>query len=227
MHMLDDVTEALAGRDPQSRGVVITGGNSLFSAGADFNDLRGDERDLIYDDAVAAVTSAIRTQHCPVLAAIEGPCMGAAVDIALACDARVAGADAFLQVPAARLGILYNPEAVRHWVRDFGSPVIRDLLLLGRRLTVDQAYYLGIINMVVDAGTACDEALKLIPDAAQSEAIAATKAMLADHTTFDPDMWQARRRQLLESSGRAHALAAARGNRSASDTSDNPSAQEP
>lgn len=209
--MLGQIGEALTSLESHIGGVVITGGAQIFSSGADFNDLRGDAGDFAYDNEVAKVTAIIRDLHCPVIAAIEGPCMGAAVDIALACDARVAGADAFMQVPAVKLGIVYNPDAVRRWMYEFGGPAIRDMLLLGRRLMAHEARAFGLINTVVDSGTACDSAADLIPESTPGAALTATKALLSAITSgdFDAGTWHVRRRELLESAERAHALSTA------------------
>lgn len=80
-------------------GIVISGSDGAFSAGADFRDLTGTSRDIAFDDAVERVTAAIGASPVPVSAAIEGPCLGAGAHLALACDVRVAGAGSFLQVP--------------------------------------------------------------------------------------------------------------------------------
>src|SRR5690606_29537891 len=72
--------------------IVITGGTECFSAGADFHELQGTREDAAYDDAVSRLTDVILSSDRIIVAAIEGPCLGAAADVALSCDFRIAGA---------------------------------------------------------------------------------------------------------------------------------------
>lgn len=209
--MLDDIRVALADLDPQVQGVVLTGAAHIFSAGADLDEMHGDERDLTYDDEVGEVTRLIRTVEVPVIAAVEGPCIGAAVDIALACDGRIAGADSYLQVPAARLGILYSPAAVRRWADEFGTAVVKEILLLGRRMPAEVAYARGLVTGLVATGTAVAAAESLLADGsdASRDALAATKSLLNGYLAGDTDLeaLQERRRRLLASPHRRQTLA--------------------
>lgn len=194
--------------NPPVTGVIITGNAQIFSAGADFNDLNGDVRDISYDDRVAAVTAAIRDAAVPVVAAIEGACMGAAVDIALSCDLRVAGATAFVQVPAVKLGILYNPEAIARWKTEFSRSTLNQLLMFGTRLPANDAQRHGIIDTVTADGealAAAHEALARIRPG-QLDALAATKAIINSATDTDPVDWQKRRTTLLSSQHRKQAI---------------------
>jgi len=92
--------------------VIVSGVGGSFSAGADLSDLIGTLQDLGMDDAIEEVTLKIRDLPVPVIAAIDGPCLGGAFDLALSCDHRIASRDAFFQVPATRLGLLYNPRSI-------------------------------------------------------------------------------------------------------------------
>ena len=105
--------------------VIVSGVDGSFSAGADLTDLTGTLQDLGMDDAIEEVTLKIRDLPVPVIAAIDGPCLGGAFDLALSCDHRIASRDAFFQVPATRLGLLYNPRSI-----------VRMRQLLGRDATV-------------------------------------------------------------------------------------------
>ncbi|MEA2419687.1 MAG: amidase, partial [Thermoleophilaceae bacterium] len=74
-----------------ARAIVLTGGRDVFSAGVDLNEVGNGADDIAVDNAIGDAVAAIRTAPMPVLAAVEGPCVGAAVELALACDIRVAG----------------------------------------------------------------------------------------------------------------------------------------
>lgn len=198
-------------RDAGSRvsGVVISGSSSTFSAGADIAELDGTAADETYDDAVAEVVELITRFSGVVVAAIDGACIGAAVDLALACDVRIAGTDAFLEVPAARLGLLYNPVAVRRMWQQLPPDTLRRLLLLGERFDAEAAHRAGLFSIVVPVGMAAPHARELLAELPQtSEAVTTTKAMLhaLDSGDLDTERWQQRRRALLESPARQAAL---------------------
>ncbi|MBN9401429.1 MAG: enoyl-CoA hydratase/isomerase family protein, partial [Burkholderiales bacterium] len=141
--MLAGLSEAIGHVDANVLGIVLTGGADCFSAGGDFRELKGTSEDLGYDEAVSAVVATILASDRIVVAAIEGPCMGAAADIALACDYRIAGAGGFVQIPAVRLGILYNPAAVERIGRSYPRDTVRRLLLAGERFDDHEARRAG------------------------------------------------------------------------------------
>ena len=77
----------------QAGAIVISATGPVFSAGADFNDLTGTSADIDFDTAVARATSALRRTHIPVIAAVHGPCLGAARSIRSEHDAVVIDVD--------------------------------------------------------------------------------------------------------------------------------------
>ena len=153
--LLNDLSNSLTeAKQDDARAVIITGAGDVFSAGANFEDLTGTIDDIAIDDAIEQIVLQIRDMPAPVFAAIEGPCMGGAVDIALACDFVVASEDAFFEIPAARLGLLYNPEAVKRWHARVGGQTLRRILLLGERFTSAEAQQAGVVSHLVDKGSA-------------------------------------------------------------------------
>jgi len=100
--------------------------------------------DLAMDDAIEEVTRKIQELPVPVIAAIDGPCMGGAFDLALSCDHRIASQDAFFHVPAARLGLLYNPRAIVRMRQRLGRDGVFRVLVLGERIDADEARLAGI-----------------------------------------------------------------------------------
>lgn len=213
--MLEALEGALGALDEDVVGVVISGCGDAFSAGADFEELTGSSADLHYDDAVSRVRAAVRGCDRLVVAAVEGPCVGAAADLALACDVRVAAADSYLQIPAVGLGLLYNPDVISGLAQAFPLDAVRRLLLLGERLDAPVAAQLGLVTEVVPTGEAVRRAEELMaaipPDSLP--ALAATKAVLAAATTRelpDSETWQHLRRDLLDSPQRRAAVDRAR-----------------
>ena len=193
-------------------GVVITGGSGRFSAGADLADLTGSPEDLGFDDALEQLCHRIIHSPLPVVAAVEGACFGAAVDLAWACDAVVVSEEARLALPSTRLGILYNPLSVARLHSRLGAPTLRRLMVLqqelaGRDLPPGSA-------IVARSGAAASIAVRLLQEvSADPGAMAATKALLASldgKAAFNPAAWQAERESLLASPARREALEAHR-----------------
>lgn len=211
--MLDSLVGAIGAPGEDVTGIVLTGSETTFSAGADFADLTGTSADIGYDDRVSAVAAAVAASRVPVLAALEGPCFGAAAHLALVCDARIAGDGVYLSVPAIRLGLLYNPDAIAWLARHYPRDTIRRLFLLAERFDASEAAAAGLVSTVVPAGTARDHATKLLASItpAARDAVAATRRLLDDLDAGDPErfdaaQWQRRRRELLDSPERAAAI---------------------
>lgn len=185
--------------------VVLSGDGEVFSAGADFRELTGTRADLAFDEELAATIAAVRAAPVPVLAAIEGPCLGAAVELALACDLRIAGAGAWFQVPAVELGLLYQPRFIARLHRTLPRDLLTRLLLLGQRFTADS----GLASEVVPAGQAVARARAVadtmpVPGAAFWQ----TKALLAelDDGVWDAGRWERVQLELLGSADRREAI---------------------
>lgn len=208
--MATELTREISRVGENVQGIVITGASGTFSAGADFRDLTGTSADLEYDDDVAGLVEAISSCPVPVIAALEGPCMGAAAHVALACDLRVAGEGSFLQVPAVRLGLLYNPQAVRWLSRHYPRDSVRRLLLLAERFSAAAALEAGFVSVLAPNGRARDFSVELLADQRPEyrKAVMLTRELLAgvEEGDYDDDRWQSRRRDLLDSPARAEAI---------------------
>ncbi|MCY3617399.1 MAG: enoyl-CoA hydratase/isomerase family protein [Acidimicrobiaceae bacterium] len=218
IRQMEAALDSAEGRDPtrdtgaSPAGVLLTGGRERFSAGADLSELDGTIDDLEFDDALEGLCRRLTLGPLPVVAAVEGPCYGAAVDLAWSCDAVVVSTEARLALPSTSLGILYNPVSVARLHSRLGSPTVRRLMVLqqelsGRELPPGTA-------MVVPAGTTTETARSLLRVLSfNSGATAATKALLASLDSgeeFDPAVWQPEREALLATPTRRAALEARR-----------------
>ena len=195
------------------RAVVLTAAGPVFSAGADFADLTGTGADVEYDAVLHATCRTILETPVPVVVAIRGACVGAAVELALSCDVRVAGPNASFRVPAVELGLLYSPESIRRLHAVLPRTTLTRLLLLAERYDGQAALAAGLATHDV-AGDARDEAFRIAGRIAMqsSEATNATCALLRelDEGRWSADHWQERRLELLSSPARAEAVAAAK-----------------
>ncbi len=148
---LRETFAALAG-DRATRVAIVTGNGRAFTAGMDVRVLReldvAGARELIagLHDALAAV----HTAPFPVIAAVNGPCLGAGFELALACDLRVAAAGAPLGLPEVRVGV---PSVIQAALLPslVGPGCAAELLLTGQPVTAERACEWGLVNEVVPA----------------------------------------------------------------------------
>jgi enoyl-CoA hydratase/carnithine racemase len=154
-HELRRVFEALAG-DETVRCIVVRGAGANFAAGADLEEFESVHRDVasgrrFHLDTVVPSLAAIRDAPQPVLAAIEGVCAGGGLQIAAACDIRVAAEGARFGVPVGRLGLPVVLPEMRWLLERLGPAVTADLLLTGRLLDAHEAQARGIVSRAVPA----------------------------------------------------------------------------
>ena len=208
--LLARLSEALSSEISEDTfAVIISGSTGFFSAGADLADMTGTVDDLRMDDAIEEVTHKILNLPIPVIAAIDGPCMGGSFDLALSCDHRIASESAFFQVPASRLGLLYSPSAVLRMRERIGRDGVFRLLVLGERLDATAALQAGIVSRVVQ-GASYETAKKTAEACADNfkSAMASTKHLLNafELSKYDYEEWQEQRRALLSSPERQKAV---------------------
>ena len=208
--LLRELRDALTGQQVAlCNAVVLAGDGDTFSAGADLRELTGGLKDRMLGKEISSLVDLIRHLPVPVIAAIEGACIGAGVDLLLACDIAVASESAFFQVPAVRLGLLYSPSSVARWQRSLGRSTVRRLLLLGERFDAEAALQEGLIARIVPRGSARQLSVRLGTGAVRGEATAAMKRMLADleDDTFDRDDWEVAQEKMLGSPERRRSVA--------------------
>ncbi|WP_205648810.1 enoyl-CoA hydratase/isomerase family protein [Acuticoccus kandeliae] len=141
--------------DTDVRVVIFQGMGGVFSAGADisgFEESRADRDSArLYDDQLELACAAIEAIRQPTIARLEGPVVGAGAALALSCDLRIAAEDAFFMVPAARLGLGYDPRGVARLARSVGAATARWILLTAGRLPVQRAFVTGAVHEILSA----------------------------------------------------------------------------
>ena len=137
--------------NPKTRAIIISGaGDGAFSAGMDLLEMK----DLTPTSAESLirllhqVARKLLTMAVPAIAAIRGPCLGGALELALACDIRVAGEDALLGLPEVRVGI---PSVIEASLlpKTIGLGRARHLLLTGNAVKAQEAFEIGLVDRVV------------------------------------------------------------------------------
>ncbi len=137
--------------DERIRLVVFSGaGDKAFVSGADisqFEDQRAAREAVVRYEAMAeAALTGIERCPKPTLACIRGWCIGGGVNVAIACDIRIAASDAVFSIPAARLGLGYRYSAMKNLVDLVGPGVAKDLFFTARRVVADEARALGLVS---------------------------------------------------------------------------------
>ncbi|MDP1735588.1 MAG: enoyl-CoA hydratase-related protein [Sulfuritalea sp.] len=145
------------GADTSLRCVIVRGEGVVFAAGGDLEEFRtaraNVDRALAYHEVVGEALAAIESCPHPTLAAILGPCVGGGLEIACACDLRVAGEGAKFGAPIMKLGFSMYPGELAGFLKLAGPAVAKEILLEGRLLSAAEAYAKGLLTRVVaDAG---------------------------------------------------------------------------
>jgi enoyl-CoA hydratase/carnithine racemase len=156
--ILDAITATLselAAPESQARCVVVTGAHGMFSAGYDIGEIPDEEFEERAERLVAhPFTEAIDALEAfprPTLAVLPGHTIGGGLELALACDLRVALAEIKLGMPPAKLGLVYSHTGLRRFLDAIGATRTRELFLLGRYLDAATALEWGLVNRVASA----------------------------------------------------------------------------
>jgi enoyl-CoA hydratase/carnithine racemase len=201
--ILDGFTSTLA--DTDARCVIITGEHTTFSAGYDIGDLRGnnqfaDEADRLVANPFTAALGAVETYRYPTLAALNGHAIGGGLELALACDLRIAAGTIALGMPPAKLGLVYSHTGIRKFIDTIGAPRTRELFLVGRRIDARTGREWGLINAIAEDGRLAEEAVELAKEIAGNAPLAqqgnkrVIGAVLSAQAELDPDT----ERELIE-----------------------------
>jgi enoyl-CoA hydratase len=179
---------------PQLRAVLVRGEGEAFSAGGDFAMLAERARDGQAENRAAmrgfyAGFLSVRALRVPTIAVIAGPAIGAGLCFALACDLRLAAADAKLAASFVRLGLHPGMGASYLLPRLIGPAAAADLLLTGRSLDAYEALRLGLVNQVhpPESLEAAARSLAAQIAGASPLAVAQTKATLDGALSRDLD----------------------------------------
>ena len=149
------ITDELV-KDDSVRAIVYRGaGTVAFASGADISEFEEQRKDLEssqrYNAATGAAYAAIRECPKPTIAMIYGFCMGGAMGIAMGCDLRFAADGAKFGIPAARLNIVYPPDAIGQLVDLVGPAYAKDILFSARTVSDREALDIGFIQRLVAA----------------------------------------------------------------------------
>lgn len=149
--LVDELREAVQKASPETvRVIVLTGQGTVFCAGAD---LSGDAFAADYPDRLIELHKVMDASVIPVIGYINGPAIGAGLQLAMRCDLRVVAPDAFFQFPTSKYGLALDNWSIRRLSSLVGHGRARAMLLTAEKLTAEVALQAGMANRV---GTLAD-----------------------------------------------------------------------
>jgi enoyl-CoA hydratase len=170
--LLEELHQVAAGLARDLPGaVVLTGGRRLFAAGADIEELQAGRAGDI-SAAFHRALVALETLPRAVVAAVNGYALGGGLELALACDLRVAADDARLGLPEILLGIIPGGGGTQRLPRLVGPAKAKELIWTGRQVRADEALTLGLVDRVVPADDVLGAALELAATLARGAVVA-------------------------------------------------------
>jgi enoyl-CoA hydratase/carnithine racemase len=139
------------------RAVVFTGAGDVFASGADIRELQLLTPDSAREFALRGQRLMRKIADAPQLtvAAVNGYCMGGGLDLALACDLRVASPSAVFAHPGARLGIITGWGGTQRLPRVVGAALAVEMFATARRLSSSEAYEYGLVSIISDTVVDC------------------------------------------------------------------------
>jgi enoyl-CoA hydratase len=185
-----DAVDELDGSD-ELRAAVLTGAGGFFSAGMDLKAFLRGETPAIEGRGLCGIT---RTPpRKPLIAAVEGGALAGGFELVLACDLVVAARGARFGVPEVKRSLVAAGGAALLLPQRMPRAVALELLLTGDPIDAERAAAVGLVNRVVDDGTAVDAAVELAGTIAANGplAVAATKQVVQSLPSWTPEeMWE-------------------------------------
>ena len=168
--ILDTLAETVKGLD--SRCLVITGTDGVFSAGYDLGNLEGREFEEDAEKLVAHpfhdAIEALEAYPYPVIAQINGHAIGGGLELALTCDIRIAKRGIKVGMPPAKLGLIYSHTGLRKFIDVCGPANTAELFFVGRNVEVERGLEMGLVNQVVDPGELEDRTVQMAGEIASN-----------------------------------------------------------
>jgi enoyl-CoA hydratase/carnithine racemase len=159
--MLDELTSVTRTltEDTTVRAVVVTGAGKVFAAGADITEFGDQDAARDIEEHFRAAFDAVAAIPRPVIAAVHGVALGGGLELALACDLRIAADNARVGQPEILLGIIPGAGGTQRLTRLVGPARAKDLVWSGRQVTADEALAIGLVDRIVPAAELLDAAI--------------------------------------------------------------------
>eukprot|EP01022_Parablepharisma_sp_SALTPOND_P025779 TRINITY_DN6077_c0_g1_i1.p2 TRINITY_DN6077_c0_g1~~TRINITY_DN6077_c0_g1_i1.p2 ORF type:complete len:710 (-),score=303.30 TRINITY_DN6077_c0_g1_i1:7-2136(-) len=165
-------------KDPEIKAVIITGTGKNFMAGADVTQLLTVTEKAPFVEKLMEVHrwfNTLEQEPTPVIAAINGNCLGGGMELALACNYRVATSGINVGLPEVKLGLLPGSAGTQRMPRLVGLPEAIDMITTGKFLKAERGFSLGFIDEVVSADQLLDTALAAAQKFIKGELLISTR----------------------------------------------------
>lgn len=176
-------------KDPTLRAVIVTGaGDQAFCAGADLKERQGMVEEEVRDFLSLYRVSLrdLDRMPVPVIAAIDGVAFGGGLELALACDLRIASRAAQVGLTETSLGIIPGAGGTQRLTRELGPARAKELILFARRLSAEEALAYGIVQRLAEPGQrALDAAIEWAQPLLSGAPIAISAALTAIDAAAD------------------------------------------
>ena len=170
LQLVLDLEDALRNieSDEEARCVILTGAGRAFCAGADIKEsMSGPNRKLLPIRRRYTFFNKLEDIEKPVIAAINGVCIGGGLEFALCCDFRLAAEEARLGLGEVKLGVIPAGGGTARLPRLIGAGLAKELLYFGNHIDGKKAYRIGLVNRAVPSGELMNEAKKWAAELAE------------------------------------------------------------
>jgi len=191
---MDEISDAVrkADTDAAVRGIVLTGGDRFFSAGADLNEAL-QVKSVMGGDAFFGranrLCELLEGLTKPVIAAIEGFCITGGLEVAMACDIRVGAKGSSYAITSSRIGTVAGFGGTQRLPRLVGSDNALDILFSAEPVDAEHAHRIGLITRLVEKGDALAEAKRMIAVYEKRGPISLAFAKRAVHRGMQMDLY--------------------------------------
>jgi enoyl-CoA hydratase/carnithine racemase len=178
--ILDAITATLTelAAEGQTRCLILTGAHGMFSAGYEIGEITDgkfqEEAERLVAHPFTEAIEALEAFPYPTLAALSGHTIGGGLELALACDLRVAAEDIKLGMPPAKLGLVYSHTGLRRFLDTIGAARTRELFLLGSYIDASTASQWNLVNHTATAADLETVALELASELAGNAPLSQT-----------------------------------------------------
>ena len=172
--LMRELVEALEAHDADSavRAIVITGGTTVFAAGADIKEMsEATPVDMLARNNIG-LFDRVKKITKPLIAAVAGYALGGGCELAMLCDIIVAGENARFGQPEINIGLIPCAGGTQRLTRALGKSIAAELILTGRMIGAEEAYQRGLVARVVPHELIVEEAVRLGNDIARRAPIA-------------------------------------------------------
>ena len=164
--LIDGIDKALNDNDIQA--IVITSSLPIFSGGADISEFSGGDLSPMLPEVLDKIENASK----PVVAVLPGPAFGGGLEVALACDIRIAEEHAVMALPEATVGLLPCAGGTQNLAILVGEGWTKRMILCGERVKSERALQIGLVEEVIAKGEGKDAAISLAAKVAKQSPVA-------------------------------------------------------